>query len=136
MKHVMVVDDEVDILTCLDEALTAEGYRVTGVASGAEALDLLAAEVPDLIILDLRMPEISGIEVLKELRAKHPQLPIVVCTGLRGYREDYDVVTSNVAAFLEKPLDIEMVVKTVRELLGPASPPQRPVEPRRNQPNA
>jgi len=136
MKHVMVVDDEVDILTCLDEALTAEGYRVTGVASGAEALDLLAAEVPDLIILDLRMPEISGIEVLKELRAKHPQLPIVVCTALSGYRDDYDVVTSNVAAFLEKPLDIEVVVKTVRELLGPASPPQRPVEPRRNQPNA
>jgi len=136
MKHVMVVDDEVDILTCLDEALSAEAYRVTAVASGAEALDLLAREVPDLIILDLRMPQISGIEVLKELRAKHPELPIVVCTGLSGYRDDFDVVTSNVAAFLEKPLDIERVVRTVRELLGPAPPPPQSAEGQRRQPNA
>ena len=136
MKHVMVVDDEVDILTCLDEALSAEGYRVTAVASGAEALDLLAREVPDLIILDLRMPQISGIEVLKELRAKHPELPIVVCTGLSGYRDDFEVVTSNVAAFLEKPLDIERVVRTVRELLGPAGPPPQSAEDQRRQPNA
>lgn len=134
MKHVMVVDDEVDILTCLDEALSAEGYRVTAVVSGGEALDLLAAEVPDLIILDLRMPQISGIEVLKALRVKHPDLPVVVCTGLSGYRDDFDVVTSNVAAFLEKPLDVEKVVRTVRELIGPAARP--PAEGQRSQPNA
>jgi len=132
MKHVMVIDDERDILTCLDEALSAEGYRVTPVVSGVEALDLLATEAPDLVILDLRMPDMSGIEVLHSLRRTHPKMPVVVCTGLSSYRTDFDIVSGNVAAFLEKPLDLDVVVATVRKFVGPgtqarvAAPPESP----------
>jgi DNA-binding NtrC family response regulator len=134
MKHILVIDDERDILTCLEEALSGEGYRVTGVVSGAEALDLLARDAPDLVMLDLRMPDINGIEVLQRLRRTHPKLPVIVCSALTSYRTDFDIVTGNVGAFLEKPLDLDEVVQTVGRLLAPSPPPQPPAQP--SQPNA
>jgi len=118
MKHVMVIDDERDILTCLDEVLTSEGYRVTGVVSGAEALDLLPEDPPDLVILDLRMPGMNGLEVLQAMRRTHPDLPVVVCSALGSYRNDFDILSGNVSAFLDKPMDLEKVIGTVASLIG------------------
>lgn len=129
MKHIMVVDDERDILTCLHEALSAEGYRVSAAISGAEALDLLARDTPDLIILDLRMPDISGVEVLQKLRRTHPKLPIIVCSALRSYKTDFDIVSGNVSAFLDKPLDLQEMIDTVGRLLGSGASPSPPAGP-------
>lgn len=121
MKHVMVIDDERDILTCLDEVLSTEGYRVTGVVSGAEALDLLPEDPPDLVILDLRMPGMNGLELLQAMRGTHPDLPIVVCSALGSYRNDFEIIRANVAAFLDKPIDLDKLVETVADLLGEAA---------------
>ena len=118
MKHVMVIDDERDILTCLEELLTGEGYRVTGVVSGAEALDVLPNDPPDLVLLDLRMPQMSGLELLQAIRRTHPDLPIVVCSALDSYRNDFELVSAKVAAFLDKPMDLDNVLTTVRRLIG------------------
>jgi len=118
MKHVMVVDDERDILMCLDEVLSAEGYRVTGVISGAEPLDLMATDPPELVILDLRMPGMNGLEVLQAMRRTHPDLPVVVCSALGSYRNDFEIISANVAAFLDKPMDLDKVVETVASLIG------------------
>lgn len=118
MKHVMVIDDERDILTCMDEVLTAEGYRVTGVVSGAEALDLLAEDPPDLVILDLRMPGMNGLEVLQSIRRTHRDLPVIVCSALGSYKNDFEIISGNVAAFLDKPMDLDKVVETVASLVA------------------
>ena len=118
MKHVMVIDDERDILTCLEELLTGEGYRVTGVVSGTEALDVLPNDPPDLVMLDLRMPQMSGLELLQAIRRTHPDLPIVVCSALDSYRNDFELVSANVAGFLDKPMDLDNVLTTVRRLIG------------------
>ena len=134
MKHVLVVDDERDILTCLDEALTGEGYRVSAALSGAEALDVLATDVPDLIILDLRMPNMSGLELLQIIRRKHARLPIIICSALSKYRNDYDIIRANVSAFVDKPIDLDKLLATVRVLVADdraaeaALPPERPRE--------
>ena len=118
MKHVLVIDDERDILTCLDEALTTEGYRVSAAVSGAEGLDVLASDPPDLVILGLRMPHMSGLEVLQAMRRKHPRLPTIVCSALARYRTDFDVINANVSAFVDKPIDLEKLLKAVRVLLA------------------
>ena len=118
MKHVMVVDDEHDILACLNEALTSEGYQVTAVVTGVEAVDTLATEAPDLVILDLRMPGMSGLEVLRAIRRTYPELPVVICTALSSYRNDFDILDANVSAFLEKPIDLEELLSTVRDAIG------------------
>ncbi|MFP4057440.1 MAG: response regulator [Candidatus Brocadiia bacterium] len=118
MKHVMVIDDERDILTCLHEALSAEGYRVTAAVSGAEALDVLEDAAPDLVILDLRMPDMNGIEVLQAIRRDRPELPVIVCSALSSYRNDFDIVSSNVAAFIDKPIDLDKLSQAVRQAIG------------------
>jgi DNA-binding NtrC family response regulator len=118
MKHIMVIDDERDILTCLDEVLSAEGYRVTGVVSGAEALDLLPQDPPDLVMLDLRMPGMNGLEVLQAIRRTNRELPIVVCSALGSYKNDFEIISGNVAAFLDKPMDLDKVLETVASLVG------------------
>ena len=118
MKHVLVIDDERDILSCLEELLTGEGYRVTAVVSGAEALDVLPDDTPDLAMLDLRMPEMSGLELLQAIRRTHPDLPIIVCSALDSYRNDFELVSANVAAFLDKPMDLDKVISTVRGIIG------------------
>lgn len=129
MKHVMVIDDERDILTCLEELLTGEGYRVTGVVSGAEALDLLPNDPPDLVLLDLRMPQMSGLELLEAIRRTHRDLPIVVCSALDSYRNDFELVKANVAGFLDKPMDLDKLVATVRRLIGEGEGPELGLKP-------
>ena len=118
MEHVLVIDDDRAVLAGLHDALMLEGYRVTAAASSFEALDLLETDPPDLVTLDLRMPQVSGLELLKAIRRCRPQLPVVVCTGLFGYRDDYDVLHSNVVAFLQKPIDLEELCEAVREIIG------------------
>jgi len=64
------------------------------------------------------MPEMNGIEVLQAIRQTHPDLPVVVCSALGSYRTDFDILSANVAAFLDKPIDLDKVVQTVRSLIG------------------
>lgn len=120
MKHVMVVDDEADMVASSSAALEAEGYRVSGFTSAAKALERLPQDVPDLLMMDLHMPNVNGIELLRAVRRGFPRLPIVVCSGLSAYRNDPDIVLNNVAAFLDKPVDLELLGGTVRKLIGPA----------------
>jgi len=118
MKHIMVIDDERDVLAYLDAALTVEGYRVTGVISGAEAVDLMQTDTPDIIILDLRMPDMNGIEILQSVRKSFPDMPVIVCSALRSYKRDFEIISGNVAAFLEKPIDFDRLTEVIAEQVG------------------
>lgn len=68
-ERILVVDDEVEIVELLTDYLRAEGYRVTIASNGREALDKAGAEKPDLVILDIMMPDLDGFEVCRRLRA-------------------------------------------------------------------
>ncbi|NQT87627.1 response regulator [bacterium] len=114
----MVIDDERDVLAYLDAALTVEGYRVTGVISGAEAVDLMQTDTPDIIILDLRMPDMNGIEILQSVRKSFPDMPVIVCSALRSYKRDFEIISGNVAAFLEKPIDFDRLTEVIAEQVG------------------
>ncbi len=118
MKHVIVVDDEADMVTSVGEALRAEGYRVSGFTSAAEALEAMPNDLPDLVMMDLHMPNVNGIELLRSVRRRFPKLPVVVCSGLASYKKDPEIVLNNVAAFLDKPVDFEQLGATVRKIIG------------------
>ena len=84
MPRILVVDDEASARNAITRLLRHEGYEVTGAENGRAALDALGAGVPDLVLLDLMMPELDGLEML-EILHKHPQwkaLPVVVLTAL------------------------------------------------------
>ena len=117
MKHILVVDDEENILTLFEDELTDAGYRVTTASTGQQALDCLEEETPDLVILDIRMPDMHGLEVLTRIRETHKDLPVILCTAVHGLKDDYTVWDARVAAYLTKPIDLDDLVYKVQEVL-------------------
>jgi len=106
-EKVLLVDDEKDFVTTLSERLQMRDVEPAVVYSGEEALNLLKEEIPDVMVLDLRMPGIDGIEVLKKVKADHPDVAVIILTG-HGSEKDRELCLSLGAfAYLEKPVDID-----------------------------
>jgi CheY-like chemotaxis protein len=125
---VAIVDDEQDIITYLRLALEDSGYRVISTTDPATAMELLVIQQPDLICLDLLMPEQTGVSLYADL-VKHPQLgrvPVVILSGLTN-REGLPRLLKDAgdlpepSSFIEKPVDIEQFIVTVRNLLNGAT---------------
>ncbi|HUU96102.1 MAG TPA: response regulator [Phycisphaerae bacterium] len=117
MKHILVVDDEENILTLFEDELNDAGYRVTTAGTGEQALQAIKDEVPDLVILDIRMPDMHGLEVLSHIREDHKDLPVIMCTAVHGLKDDYTVWDARVAGYLTKPIDLDDLVYKVQEVL-------------------
>lgn len=115
-RHLVIVDDEVDILDVLEDALTLEGYRVTPLRRGRDLLDLLERDTVDLIVLDLRLEQENGLRVAQQVRERSP-IPIMMLTG-KGDETDR-ILGLEMAAddFLMKPFNLREVIARVRALL-------------------
>ena len=88
-KKILCADDEMAIRLLVSEELKEEGYVVYTAANGREALNIIE-EVPlDLVILDIKMPEMDGIEALRQIKARYPDLPVVFFTGYGEYKQDF-----------------------------------------------
>ena len=104
---VLVVDDEPDIRLVLSHVLADEGYHVHAAADGQEALDIIERESPDVIITDVRMPRVDGIELVRRLRAGGRDLPIVIVSA------HYAAVDLPGVRFVPKPFDLDHIVEAV-----------------------
>ena len=115
---IMVVDDEASIVQSLHGLLTDEGFEVATAANGFEALQQIERESPDLVLLDIWMPGIDGIETLKEIKSKHPHVQVIMITG-HGTIETAVQATKNGAFdFIEKPLSIDRVIVAINNALN------------------
>lgn len=112
---VLVVDDEPQNRSLLRDPLEASGYEVREAENGWQALQKIAARPPDLILLDLMMPEIDGIEVCRRLKkdAKTAHIPILMVTALTDRRERLAAIKSGANDFLNKPVDLKDVILRV-----------------------
>ena len=81
MSKILVVDDDKNILDAFEQVLTEHGYNVSRARHGREALDLLQAERADLVIMDIRLPGISGLETLQKIKEFNAKLPVIIITG-------------------------------------------------------
>ena len=117
IKTILVVDDDKNIRLLLKAELTLQGYEVVLAGGGLEALRKIQEATPDLIILDIKMPDIHGLEVLRAIRKQDKELPVVICTAYEKMKDDYAVWSGQVAAYLTKPLDLEHLRNVVYELL-------------------
>jgi CheY-like chemotaxis protein len=120
MKSVLVVDDEFDLANTLRAILEGEGYHVETSADGRDALERLNATPPDLVLMDVMMPLLSGLEVLQVMR-RTPGLngvPVILMSVITPSvkRSDYEW-----QAFLKKPFTLQSLVKTVHQLIGEPS---------------
>lgn len=120
MKQILVVDDEKNIRQLFQEELIDEGYRVAVASGGKEALEKIEKRTPDLIIVDIRMPDMTGLELMEKVREKYKDLPMIVCTALRALQDDYAIWEAQVSGFLAKPVDLDELKAKVVECIGPA----------------
>jgi two-component system nitrogen regulation response regulator NtrX len=117
---ILVVDDERGIREQLEEILHDEGFAATSVGSGEDALTALARELYDLVLLDILLPGMDGLEVLRQMRAAGHRTPVVVISGHAGAEMAVRAVRLGAADFMEKPLALERVLVTVRNTLAAA----------------
>src|SRR5437764_2692704 len=116
-ESILIVDDEVAILNSLSPILEDEGYQVTVAKSGAEALKTLVSEPPDLMLLDIWMPEIDGLETLKRAREQMPKLLVVMMSGHGSIETAVKAIKLGAYDYIEKPLSLENVTLRVRHAL-------------------
>src|SRR2546422_108356 len=101
---ILVVDDEAAILRLLKEALTQWGYQVTGASSAAEALQALRGDMFDAVITDIRMPDMNGLELLKEIKRHDESVEVVVMTGYPTIASAVEALKEGAFDYLSKPL--------------------------------
>ncbi|MCL4455835.1 MAG: response regulator [Nitrospirae bacterium] len=111
---VLVVDDEKNILKLYKAELEDEGYAVVTANSGQEALDIFESENPDIVTLDILMPDIDGIQVLRQMKEKKPEIPIIMLTAY-DYRDDFSVWVSD--AYVVKSSDLAGLKTTIRQVV-------------------
>ena len=133
LKSILVVDDEQGIVTMLEEFLEDSGYQVLTATHPRQAQKLYREQSPDLIITDIVMPDINGIEMLNQLITEFPQLKAVVMTGYAGaLKNELEQVQSEqgVVCVMEKPLNLlEVLAMTNMILAHPVSHPALAAEP-------
>ncbi len=118
-EHILIVDDEPDIRNLISEILTDEGYSVTTAANGQEANQQLSRKQPNLILLDIWMPDIDGISLMKEWNEKNlVTAPIVMMSGHGTVETAVEATRLGAKDFIEKPLSLAKLLQTVSETLA------------------
>ena len=116
--RILVIDDEAAIRDSLRMILEYEDYRFLGASSGQEGIALCQRERPDLVLLDIKMPGMDGMEVLRSLRAADESLPVVMISGHGTTTTAVEAMKLGAENFLEKPLSSEKVIATLRNVLA------------------
>lgn len=112
---VLLVDDEVDFLSILAERLESRGLKVATVTRGEDAVAMVENQGFDLIILDLSMPGIDGLETLKRIKAKQPDSEIIMLTGQASIRTGIEAMKLGAEDFLQKPVNISKLMDKISE---------------------
>jgi DNA-binding NtrC family response regulator len=113
--RVLLVDDEEDFLATLAERLETRGLKVDAVTSGEEAVAKVDAQSFDLIVLDLAMPGIDGLETLKRIKAKQPEAEIIILSGQGSIKTSIEAMKLGAEDFLQKPVNITELMDKISE---------------------
>ncbi len=110
----LIVDDDTNIQRLYKEELEEEGYDVVVATTGKDALEMFEVENPDIVTLDILMPDIDGISLLRKMKEKRPNIPIIMSTAY-DYRDDFAVWASE--AYIVKSSDLSELKKTIKKLI-------------------
>jgi DNA-binding response OmpR family regulator len=116
--HILIIDDEAALRQTLTRILQRTGLQVTSAASGQEGLNYIAQQSFDLVYLDIRMPDMNGMEVLKIIHASHPELPVVLFTAQPDLSSALEALRQGATDYLLKPLKPNDIVERTRAILA------------------
>ncbi|MBD3168117.1 MAG: response regulator [candidate division Zixibacteria bacterium] len=117
-KRVLVVDDDDRLRAMLLESLKTYGYNPIGAVDGSNALDILEKEDFDIVITDIRMPEMDGITLMKEIKTSFPRVPVVIITGYSHAYTRQKVFEAGADGFISKPFRLRRIEEILRNFLG------------------
>jgi signal transduction histidine kinase/CheY-like chemotaxis protein len=116
--RVMVVDDEASVLDVFREYLAAEGYEITAISSGEEAVRMLPSARPDVILTDLNLPGLSGLDVMRHARAADPEVAVIVVTGYASASSAIDALRQGAYDYVTKPPELYDVAQIVQRAIA------------------
>lgn len=115
-RHILIVDDEPLIRRSLSELLTLSGYTVSSASSAKEALHLLKDYTADIVISDVKMPEMDGVQLLKQIKASHPDTPVILTTGYASIESAVSAMKEGAYDYITKPI-VDSEIKIILERL-------------------
>jgi len=115
-KKVLVVEDDANQRLLYEEELREEGYIVISSGDGREALQVARDENPDIVVLDINMPAMDGLDALSQLLETNPALPVIINTAYPGYQDSFTAWSAD--AYIVKSSDLTELKKTVAQLLS------------------
>lgn len=116
--HILIIDDEANLRQTMARIFQRAGYEVTAAASGMEGLNLLARHRFDLVYLDIRMPDMSGLEVLKKIHGSNPDLPVILFTAQPDVHSAIQALRQGASDYLLKPLKPAQVIEHTQVTLA------------------
>ncbi|MGD2030000.1 MAG: response regulator [Desulfobacterales bacterium] len=112
---ILLVDDEEEFVTTLAERLELRGLQARAALNGEDALQMIEADTPEIVILDVLMPGLGGLEVLRRIKAQHPKIPVILLTGRGSEKEGIKGMELGAFDYLMKPLNIDELIKKMQE---------------------
>jgi DNA-binding NtrC family response regulator len=119
---ILIVEDEHDILNVWKKKLEHEGYTVDIADNGKTALELWEKNIYDVIVVDLRIPEVDGREVINQIKEKQPQTQIIIISGQGKDNDLIDAINKHVFRYLVKPVDLEKIIGTIEDAVKERDP--------------
>ena len=113
--RVLIVDDEEELVSAISERLTLRGFRTKGVTSGAAALEYLTNNACDVVLLDVKMPGVNGLDVLKTIRAEHSDTAVIMLTGHGSKRDAEEGMRLGAYDYLVKPVRIGVLCQYLQD---------------------
>ena len=114
---ILLVDDEEEFVTTLAERLELRGLQARAALNGEAALQIIEGDTPQIVILDVMMPGLGGLEVLRRIKAQYPQIPVILLTGRGSTKEGIKGMQLGAFDYLIKPLNIEELIKKIKEAI-------------------
>lgn len=119
---ILVIDDEEILRHCLDDILSDAGFKVQTASSGEEGLQLFEEEFFEIILLDIKMPGMSGIEVLKAIKKINPETKVIIITGYASVNTAVESMKLGASDYLTKPFDMNQIKESVYQLVETFKP--------------
>ena len=113
--RVLIADDEVEFVETLGTRMKLRGFEVSTVNSGSEAIRAIEKDVPDVLVLDLKMPDLNGLEVLAKVKGDFPDLEVIILTGHGSFEAGKEGMEQGAFDYIMKPVDLNQLIDKIEE---------------------